>query len=204
MPKFGYFVEIPEPARELVAELCQDVAALRRLWDHYRVLFFNEAAREIIHDTAPGAFLLFDASLTDAIVLAVCRLADPAGMGNFRNLSFDRLAGSISSDNDLASLVAEFKAAAAPVVTVRNKLVGHSDLLARLQAGSAPAGLSGVEIERVVTAGEAVLKHVVESHADCEIRFEVHEHGGSDALLFWLDLGLRADRAGFEPSRKPE
>src|SRR5262245_56083877 len=61
-------------------------------WQNFHHLYMDSSEDEkLFRELAEGFSIIVNFMLGNAVVLAICRLTDPATQGKFSNLSFDRL-----------------------------------------------------------------------------------------------------------------
>jgi hypothetical protein len=115
--------------------LKSEVTRCHYYWIIYRQLFgTNENRINLINQTTPSFFSMFQDLFLDYITLELSKLTDPAVMGKYKNLTFyylfDLLHNEISEEfsirlkivlDDLSLLTESFR-------NRRNKIVAHRDL----------------------------------------------------------------------------
>jgi hypothetical protein len=187
---FGHLDILPDDVRDTFMWLCQDVAAMNRKWDFYLGLF-GEPENHAIMDASPPAFNLIEESLRTDMTMAVCRLSDPVRSCGQENLNFRALESFYDQDSKLKQLIDDFVAACRPVKAYRNKLVGHSDTVARLtpQQAMIPQ-IKKSDMDAIMTSAGVVINYVAKQYGNTEFGFGAPGGAGADGLLYWLRKGL--------------
>jgi AbiU2 len=187
--KFGYIRSLPDDVREVFMWLCQDMVVLYRKWDFYLGLYGKPENYPII-SFLPQSFNVIEESLRTDITMAICRLSDPLEMRRQENLNFRSLEAFYDEDFALKKLVDEFVASCEPVRINRNKLVGHSDKVARLEPGRAMIPqIKKADIDLIIANAQAIIKHVAWEYAHQSYAFGLPGDGGADALVYWFKKG---------------
>lgn len=192
---FGYDARIPAEYREIFAWLCRDVATLRAKCDLYLALYTNAENAAIISETAPASFHMFREALRSDIILSICRLGDPDTdhQGN-KNLTLKILKNIGKEIDGLDRLLDTYDAVCSPVRELRNKRLGHEDLDARITPHDYPLpGISAAQIEKIVDLAEQILKLVYRQSVDGDMVFRSAAAGKADALIYWLNKGLKSE-----------
>jgi hypothetical protein len=82
---------------EEYAAIHDEVATLHWSWQNFRELYVNSPTDfEVFNGIVPGFAYLAHFVLLNSVILAICRLTDPAQTGKFSNLSFGRLKNVLS------------------------------------------------------------------------------------------------------------
>jgi AbiU2 len=186
---FGYLPSLPEDIRDVFMWLCHDMVALVRKWDFYLGLY-GKPANDAVIGFLPHAFNVIEESLRTDITMAICRLCDPAQSRDQDNLSFRALGAFYSEDVKLQAIINDFVASCQPVKVNRNKLVGHSDKVARLAPGRAMIPqITKSAIDVIMENAQAILNHVAWEYARQTYGYGLPGDGGADALVHWLRKG---------------
>jgi hypothetical protein len=187
---FGFHEDIPESIRGIFMWLCQDVARLALKWDCYTELFATKESIDLLSDLAPAFFQIIEESLREDMTMAICRLSDPSQTGEWENLSMETLFERLDEHARPDKMLHDFHKACAPVRTLRNKRVGHSDLGGRVQPQSnVLPGIARGQIDQIVEQAEGLLNRVYEFYVHSRLVFKPMRIGGADAVLFWLRKG---------------
>lgn len=122
---------------------------LRSFWAHYQTLFeASDLRRELLKTTAETFFGDLNQMLIEHLILQVCKLTDPEGAAERRNLTVEFLANNTdfpaSADQHpkLTKLVARMHVFRGSILPARNKLISHLDL----QAARGQRSLGGAPI----------------------------------------------------------
>jgi len=187
--KFGYIGSLPEEIRDVFMWLCQDMVALYRKWDFYLGLYGKPENQPIV-SFLPQAFSVIEESLRTDLTMAICRLSDPLEMRKQENLNFRSLGAFYCQDAKLQVLINEFVMSCEPVRINRNKLVGHSDKVARLEPGRAMIPqIKKSDIDTIIKNAESIIAHVSWEYGNQTYGFGIPGDGGADALVYWFKKG---------------
>ncbi len=191
---FGHIDALPDDIRDVFMWLCQDVVSLRLKWDMYLELFGNPAKSAII-DQLPRPFSVIEEALRTAMTMAVCRLSDPHKSCGKENLNFRALEVFYGQDEDFKLLIADFVASCEPVKKHRDKLVAHSDKVARLtpQQAMIPQ-IKRTDIDEILKKAETILNHVARNYGNFGYVFGLPGDSGAVSLLYWIEKGLGTRR----------
>jgi AbiU2 len=163
---FGQLDALPDDRRDIFMWLCQDVVALHRKWEFYLSLFGKSENYPII-TILPTVFSLIEESLRTDMTMAVCRLSDRNKTCGQENLNFRSLEDFYVQDAKLKQIVDAFVANCDVVRTHRNKLVGHSDKLARLtpQQVMIPQ-IKKSDMDAILKSAGEIINHVARQCVD--------------------------------------
>jgi hypothetical protein len=187
---FGHVEVLPDDIRDIFMWLCQDVASLYRKWEFYLGLFGKPENRPVI-DLLPLSFVVIEESLRADMTMAICRLGDPIQSCGRDNLNFRALEAFHDQDAALKTLIDDFVAACGLVKLHRNKLVGHSDKVARLAPEQVMIPqIKKSDIDTIIEKAKAIINHVAWHYGKTEFGFGFPGDGGAAALVHWLKLGL--------------
>ncbi|MGO9814707.1 MAG: hypothetical protein ACLP53_28575 [Isosphaeraceae bacterium] len=131
---------------------------------------------------------MIEEALRSYLTMAISRLSDPARLFGYDNLSFATLAQKcqkIAGAPALEQDVKEFTDTCKPVHRIRNKLVGHNDLNARISPSQNPIpGVGRPDIDQILDWATKILNKLFNHFVpDGELRFHPHHVGGADALI---------------------
>jgi len=109
---------------------------LRYTYREYSALFGSGPETvELLNALAPTFFDVVQQSLAQEMILAICRLLDPAESGKYENLSMHQLLAALRDDGSANALVAdiqhrcdELEAQSQPLRAKRDQLFAHMDL----------------------------------------------------------------------------
>jgi hypothetical protein len=113
--------------------LWQQVCGFSAKWTLYIDLFGKKESRDVLSDTAPGAFELIESSLRNDMTMSLGRLTDPRTTGNKDNLSLERFIDDLKSScppvihNSLLTELAEIRDHVKPFKERRNRIRASSD-----------------------------------------------------------------------------
>ena len=186
---FGHLDVLPDQIRDIFMWLCQDVASLHRKWDFYLGLFGKPENYAII-DLLPPVFSLIEESLRTDMTMTVCRLSDPIKSCGRENLNFRTLGDFYDQDAELKRLVDTFVANCDVVRTHRNKLVGHSDKVARLtpQQAMIPQ-VKKSDMDTIMKSAGEIINHVAKRYGNTQFGFGFPGDAGAEGLIYWLNKG---------------
>jgi hypothetical protein len=188
--KFGYFESLPDDIRDVFMWLCQDMVALYRKSDFYLGQFGKPENYPII-SFLPNALSVIEESLRTDITMAICRLSDPVQSCGQDNLNFRTVGSFYDQDAKLQSLIDDFVASCEPLKINRNKLVCHSDKVARLEPGRAMIPqIKKSDIDTIFENAKAIIAHVAWTCSQQSYGFGFPGDSGADALVYWLKKGL--------------
>ena len=121
-------------------------------WDIFRELYATKARLELLKASAAGFFSLLQQTLFDDILMAISRVTDNPVVGKYRNLTLDDLSAHLARSG-LASSRAQFDAIHAQlrvdteaIRTLRNKVLGHRDLVTAVSGGGSLATIRSQEV----------------------------------------------------------
>lgn len=121
--------------REDVLTFANCCVLLRSFWVHYQTLFEgSDLRRELLKTTAKTFFGDLNHMLIEHLILEVCKLTDPEGTGEKRNLTVEFLANntdfaaSAKQHSKLTKLVARMHVFRGSILPARNKIISHFDL----------------------------------------------------------------------------
>ena len=177
--------------------------ALLKLEDHFRrllsevfvfkSLYSERETFDLLEKHLNDLFASFQRPLMDSIVLCICRLLDPAETCGNDNITFYYLAGVIPREgNALIVKLNDLKRELQPLRDLRNKIIGHSDLIAYTQSRIEYRGASHDEIFEALPKLNKILEFcssVVRGHS-VEYHIEEFSNGGPEAIREILS-GLR-------------
>jgi AbiU2 len=175
--------------------LFNDCTWLHLKWQEYKTLFGTDAETvELLNGTAAGFFFVVQESFWDDILLHICRMTDPASTFGKENLTVQRLpdlAPAIAAE--LHSLIAIARDRSQFARDMRNRRIGHRDLLVALGRHSKPID-PGSRV-RVVAAIDAIsdVLNCVERHfcgGEGVLYSFVSQLGDAGALLSALRRGI--------------
>jgi hypothetical protein len=194
---FCYNPAIPEPIRDIFAQLGQDVAWLHYKWNSYLELFAKPENAALLSDMVRALFQLMEESLRNDMTMAIARLNDPPRSMGKENCSIatlvERLAGHPVHPR-LQVLLREFKAACEPIEKHRNKRVGHNDLATAIKPHEHPLpGVGRSQVDTILGLAAKILRTTVDQFDSIEYGFDrMIKIGGADDLMFWLRKGWEA------------
>src|SRR5688572_24669038 len=88
---------MPPDVKQVFDELFQEVAWLHAFWKTYCQMYDDKDNLDVLNDTAPAFFKITEYALRVAMVMGICRLADPVSSVGRDNLNFARLEQMFSS-----------------------------------------------------------------------------------------------------------
>ena len=193
---------MPPEVEYAFEQVDQEVIRLHSDWKIFLELFGGKERVELLNETAPYYFVVTQAALVDSIILAACRLTDPAETrgGQDENLTIERLIDLVSDDLDdqpIASKLREQKheieRRAEPLRNLRNKSLAHNDLAVVMEEELLP-NVSRSEIDELLNAFGKLMNTVSGYYSDPETLYGEAEHlDGTKSLLAYLQMGLESE-----------
>jgi hypothetical protein len=189
-------------------ELKNDLAWLQIKWAEYRELFGKSPERiDLLNLAAAHFFRILQDTLWEDALLHLCRLTDPAVMGDKRNLSVDALPAlceDVTLKAEVTELVAKARAATSFARDWRNRRIGHRDLPLALGSATVPLALgSRADVSNALSAIHNVINHVHERLLKSTLSDDVITPGtGTEALLYVIRDGVESEEARRERLRK--
>lgn len=187
-----------QSAKDLMAafEAIEDeVLWLHAKWKIFRQLFGkNEQRIALLNDFAPDFFEIVHDSILYDVFLTLSRLTDPAEMGPWKNLTFQRLVKMLETDghqqlaSKLTPVLKTINERCEPIRPWRNKRIAHRDFGSGLQYEPDP--LPGVSRQMVEDALAIVRQFMTELHialknADTEYA-DIDLRGDGDQIVWYL------------------
>ncbi len=207
-----YISDFGEELGELLNAAYQDWIEATYTWQEFSELVKTEGRVNLLLEVSPNAFETITKCMLDSVVLAICRLTDPAetlGETNISllNLNSESKLYSNLDENTKAKLVGldlEVTAAvkkAKPLRTLRNKFIAHSDAVKqrKLRTGQ----IENVSTDQIKIALDGI--HSVfallslcmhQPTLGNEVRSEI---GGISTLLYYLAKGQVMQERMFTP-----
>jgi hypothetical protein len=183
---------------DIHSEIDQQVFALEAQWNVYRQLYSDGDTVALLNDVAPGFFQLIAWGVVDNVILAVCRLSDPAKSMGRDNLTFAQLRDSLSPAPDAAfaktldPLFKKIMDGVADLRAHRNKRIAHLDLSRALSHVETLPGIERGAIEAVLASVRDYLNAI---HKHYENKTVAYEHpfnqGDGKSLIQVLKHGVR-------------
>ena len=181
-----------------------EVTWLHARWITYSQLFSHSEARiDLLNECARSHFHFIHEVLLNDLLLALCKLTDPAIQGKNENLSMERLQRLLEATGD-PLLAKECEATlngletfAAPMKVLRNKQLAHLDLAVALEEDADPLPpIAKAQIGDALGLLRKYLNAVELHYNDSEWGYEHFLMTGSDsnALVNVLRDGLRYEQ----------
>jgi hypothetical protein len=188
---------LPSELAPVYIEIWQDVSWVYGNWAIFLQLYSDDDAISLLNNTAPSYFRVCQDTLLNDILMAICRLTDPAKTGSKTNLSLQRLVDTVDESTnknlkselvrllDLAQTNFDFARAH------RNRRLAHIDLKTRMN--SHPEPLSGITQKSLQEALDSIatIMNTVQRHFDNGETVYSHPIMPDDGkdLLYWLRKG---------------
>lgn len=206
---------------ELLTFAYQDWVEAAYTWQELSELVKTEGRVKLLRAVSSEAFDTITKCMIDSVVLAICRLTDPAGTGERTNISLLHLKtdnkrySNLKEDlrlklTGLDSLIEGALESAEPLRILRHKLIAHSDSIVngRLRAGEyEPVSLDQIKIalDGIHSVFAYISDHLQGKTLGNQLREEV---GGMSTLLYYLARGHvmqeRMFTPGFESNQEIE
>ena len=212
--------KIPDPIKEVFAELRDEITSLHARWKIYRELFAHSEERtKLLKKSAPTFFVFIHEVLIDHIQLSIGKLTDPPGTGDKQNLSLRMLHRQVLELHDenlsskLESILVELCGDEAsnkvgkctPIKTHRNKRIAHFDYKTAIPHGIDPLpGVSRQMIEDVLLLMRDYMNTIERYFCQSAYLYQSPMIGPYDteALLTILKDGLEFRRLEVESLQK--
>lgn len=203
--------EMGERVGSIYSQLWQELALLHRTWAEYVILFGTKESRVVLLNNAAPAFTrIVQDSLWEGVLLHIARLTDPPMSMGKPNLSVRALEDAVTNSELKAKVSASVKQALLSSEFCRdwrNRHLAHRDLDLALKRGAEPLKLATrVKVNEALSDLSEVLnvlsRHYLESTTFFDIDLRVGGiPGGAISLLYFVDLGIEADRTREERLR---
>ncbi len=180
-------------------ELYNEVTWLHVKWLEYRKLYAHSRGRvDLLNEVAGFFFWTIQDVLWQDVLLHIARLTDPPRQGKHENLTLLALPDQVSDQNlaaELRKLIGDVKEKSEFARQWRNKHLAHRDLSLALNRQAEPLpGVSRKKVEDTLTTVRAVLNHLHERYMQSTVAYEHFlAHDDAEALVFYLEIGKRAD-----------
>jgi hypothetical protein len=185
--------------------LQNDLNWMHAEWALYRQLYADSGDRvQLLNDTAPFAFYVFQETLWHDVALHLARLVDSKATGRNENLSLMRLPDLLTDltlRGEVIGLLDEAALACAFCVPWRHKRLAHRDLEHALATAADPLpGISRADIESALKAIRKVMNHIEYSFFNSSTGYEhiILGPGDGDALAGYLKRGLKSRQEWLE------
>ena len=180
-------------------------------WNQYRQLYARSSEQiDLLNQTASHFFGLIQDSLLEDVVLHLARLTDPLRSRGKDNLTLQRLPALISDEElalEVSKLLDSVLTACGFARTWRNRRLAHRDLALVLASPTDPLpGISRAEIEEALASIRAMLNRLAGYYWNSETAYQRFITIGRDAdrLVYYLQLGLRAEKRRLERLQRGE
>lgn len=131
-------------------------------WDRYETLFGSKERVDILNSSSGNFWHAVQGMMHEYVLLGICRLTDPVGRGDRRNLSVARLLSVDPTDekDQLIELVDDAIKSAGFARTWRDKRIAHNDLAHVLGDASRIEPSTGRKVSAAIVAIHRVLKWI--------------------------------------------
>lgn len=131
-------------------------------WDRYETLFGSKERVEILNSSSGNFWHAMQGMMHEYVLLGICRLTDPVGRGDRKNLSVARLLEVDPTDEkeQLSKLVEAAIRSAGFARTWRDKRIAHNDLAHALGDASKIEPSTGLKVSAAIMAIHRVLKWI--------------------------------------------
>jgi hypothetical protein len=179
-----------EPLGPFYDELNTRIAWLTFQWRSYRSLFATSKARvNLINDSAPGMGRLIHDLLVEAVILGICRVADPASTGKNKNLTLEGLVRLLSPapvetrSKWLSDQCAKIKHVATALKEHRDKRIAHTDLDVALGPGNELPAIPRRQIDEVLALIHEFMGNILFWHTGAGLDFNMVVPGDAESLV---------------------
>jgi hypothetical protein len=189
--------------------ISQDITWLHAKWAHYEQLYTRSPARlRVLNRAADHFFGFLQGMLLDDLLLQLARLTDPPKSVGKENLTLQMLPNLIT-DPTLKNIVKTRVTAALDACSVarewRNRRLAHNDLALKVEASPTPLPkFTYQDIRTSLGAVREVLDPIEEKYWNSETKYEhvITGPGDGDALVYWINTGLKAQDRRHERLRQ--
>lgn len=194
-----------EHAGSIYSQLWQELARLYRTWAEYVALFGTKESRvALLNEAAPAFTRIVQDFLWEGVILHIARLTDPPKSMGKPNLSVRALEDAVS-DPELKAKVSASVSGALLVSEFcrdwRNRHLAHRDIDLALKTGAKPLEpASRLKVKEALDGLSEVLNVLTRHYFDSTTIFDLDLHvgggpGGAMSLLYFIDLGVQADKS---------
>jgi AbiU2 len=192
--------EMSVPLSSVYGALLGEADALAEKIETFGLLFgMGDARVDLLVRTAGNVTWVLYEALWDSILLGMNRLLDRAETMGQPNLALERLIAMIRDEkeahlaDELEGRLEEIRGQACTVKMARDKQIAHRDRDTR------PVRLRGVSEGEVRTLGTRLaqfFRSISEYYDSCEALFAPIQSHGTESLVHYLDLGVKAEATG--------
>lgn len=197
-----------EELGSIYSQLWQELTWLYRTWAEYVILFGTKESRvELMNKSAPAFTRIVQDSLWEGIVLNIARLTDPPKSVGKRNLSIRALEEAVMDSElklQMSEAVTKVLSASEFCRDWRNRHLAHRDLNLALKRGAEPllAG-SRQKVSDALASLSDVLNVLSLKYIGATTFFDIDlriggSPGGATSLLYYIDMGIEAEKKRHE------
>ena len=200
--------KMPNGMVDIFDKLCQDVYLVHWQWAAYRVLYGTSPERiDLLNRVAPDFFWLVERTLSDAVLMSLVRMADPACTGRHENLSLPRLIEAVPKNHcagfqkELQDLMETVELRCRTFREIRNRRIAHRDLPTALNYHTDPLpGVSRQAVEDALDSIRQLMNHIAEYYENRTIWFQgAGEPNPASKLVFFLEQAMGEAMSGPDP-----
>lgn len=200
-----------ERVGSIYSQLWQELVWLYRTWAEYVALFGTKESRvALLNNVAPAFTRIVQDSLWERVILHLARLTDPPKSMGKPNLSVRALEDAVTNSElkaKVSAAVREALLASEFCRDWRNRHLAHRDLDLALKRGAEPLkSASLLKVNEALIGLSDVLNVLTRHYFDSTTFFGIDLRvggfpGGAISLLYFVDLGIKADRTREERLR---
>ena len=159
--EFGTGERIPEEFRDSFMQLREDISMLQHKWNLYLELFSKAETTALLSDVAPAFFQTIEESLRNDMIMAICRLSDPARALGGEILSLATLVGQCGKVPNIDARLTAFQSAAGCVRLLRNQRLRHNDLTTRIDPrDDLLPGIDRSRVDEILRLASEIMKAI--------------------------------------------
>jgi len=186
---------MPESVQEIYGWLEDELIWTREKWHTFTGLFRNLKGNESVaiqvNRFASEFFLLCQEVLGHDVILALCRMNDPAKSGGNMNMTLEQLVNVVDKDcEDIGPRLKEARKlvtlAMTPLREHRNKSLGHNDFK-RCSSDEAAPGVKYAAVDKSLESVEHMMNVVRLQYDGCDTSFDLLGPRAVDGLVASLD-----------------
>jgi hypothetical protein len=186
---------IPPETREILEDLRDDLETLHFKWALHKELFQSGAHAALLSQAARAFFQTVEESIRNDIVMAICRLGDPARTLGGDAVSFGALAARCDKIPNLEHRLTAFQAACGPVRRYRNRRFGHNDRGAFIKPrAELLPGIECTQVDEILRLADQVLSAVYQEFTGGHRAIGLNESNAARALIRRLEVILARDQ----------
>lgn len=188
---------LPDPTGGILTEIDQQCCSAYALWDIVKQLFYAKPeCAELWNEISGSAALDLRDTLLDAVILAICRMTDPAQQGKNLNCSMAGLVAALVNSVDqpvIANLndrVTKIQKLCDPLREHRRKRIAHSDVQVNVAHTTLLPQYSASTVDDALSAVSSFLQEVQRLVEWPHMMYHLGDYDGSTVLMY-LEAGRK-------------